>query len=360
VPKPILHQVIIGAMIGDAITDEAFLIRRWLHEMGFDSEIFAESIHPDLEGDVCPVSAYRPRSGETHLIYHHSIGCPTADLMLNLPVRLIMIYHNITPPDFFNTLSPTLARQMRQGRAQLLALRARTDMAIADSGYNEHELREAGYTRSGVLPFALDQRFDVPPNVNVLTRLSSRSGPILLFVGRLVPNKRQEDLIKLLYFYRRIEPEACLILAGSPWPEQYARWLKELAEHLGLRDAVLFVGHIAQPDLLTAYYRAASVYASMSEHEGFGRPLIESMYLGLPVLAYTAAAVPDTMGGAGVLFRYKHYEALAEVVDLLVRDTAFRQRIIVRQRERAQLFLERAVRETWRHWLRNVLPEPMI
>jgi glycosyltransferase involved in cell wall biosynthesis len=93
----------------------------------------------------------------------------------------------------------------------------------------------------------------------------------------------------------------------------------------------------------------------MSEHEGFGKPFIESMYLDLPILAYAAGGVPDTLGGVGVLFHHKDYEALAEVVDILVRDVHLRQRIIARQRERVQMFLEPQVREVWESLLKTNL-----
>src|SRR5262249_30873453 len=148
---------------------------------------------------------------------------------------------------------------------------------------------------TGVLPISLDPaRYALPPNPELRARFEP-GGPLLLFVGRLVPNKRQEDLIKLLYFYRRIEPAARLLLAGDPWGPAYAQWLRELAAYLGLQEAVLFAGHISQADLVT-YYGLADLYVSMSEHEGFGKPLIESMYLGLPVLAYGATAVRGTLG----------------------------------------------------------------
>jgi glycosyltransferase involved in cell wall biosynthesis len=155
-------------------------------------------------------------------------------------------------------------------------------------------------------------------------------------------------LIKLLWYYRRIDPEARLFLVGPPWVPSYAEWLQELAEMLGLADAVVFTGHVSQQDLVT-YYRLADIYVSMSEHEGFGKPLIESMYFGIPVLAYAAAGVPETMGGTGVLFREKDYEALAELVDMFIKDEALRNRIIAR--ERVKEFLEPLVQQKWEQYL---------
>ena len=344
--KPVLHQVSVGATIGDAITDQAFMLRRWLREMGFVSEIFAEHIHPELEGEVRPIATYRPRPNERLVIYHHSIGSPTADLLMDLPVQLLLIYHNITPPEFFASIDPELTRQMVVGRQQLERLCRHTVLACGVSAYNEAELRAVGFGRTSVLPLALNEsEYRVAPDPLVMSR-NPKQGPCLLFVGRSVPNKRQEDLIKLLYFYRRIEQSARLVIVGSDWMPAYSRWLRDLAMDLGMADDVCFTGYVTQQQMVS-YYRLADLYVSMSEHEGFGKPFIESMYLGLPILAYAAAGVPDTIGQTGILFREKNYDAVAELIYILMHDKLLRVRIVARQQERVQVFLEPAVRKTW-------------
>lgn len=351
--KKVLHQFIIGASPGDAITDHALLLRKWLREDGFRSEIFAESIHPALAGQVRSYLDYRPSQPGEIVILHHSIGSDVVDYLLSLDVRFLLIYHNITPPEFLLKVDPVISKQLSRGRAQLASLRARTVLGLADSPYNERELRSLGYPATGVLPIVLDEsQYRIDPNPVLLARYQGK-GPFLLFVGRLVPNKRQEDLIKLLYYYRRINPTARLFLVGSPWVPIYAEWLREFAKELGLEDAVIFTGHVSQRDMVT-YYRLADVYVSMSEHEGFGKPLIEAMYLGVPVLAYAAAAVPDTLGDAGVLLRHKHYEAIAEFIEMLRTDEGLRSRLIDKQYRRAQDFLEPRVRQRWQEILAGV------
>ncbi len=349
-----LHQFIIGASPGDAITNYAQLLQRWIREEGFQSEIYAESIHPSLTGEIRPYHEYCPSQRGEVVILHHSIGSDLVDDLLKTELHFLVIYHNVTPPSFVQALDPALAVQLRRGREQLYALRERTVLAAGVSAYNEAELREAGFARTGVLPIALAPAdYTLEPNHTLLREY--RDGYVhLLFVGRLVPNKRQEDLIKLLYFYRRINPYSRLFLVGSPWVPAYADWLHELTEELDLAEAVVFTGHISQQDLVT-YYRLADVYVSMSEHEGFGKPLIESMYLGIPVIAYAGAAVPETLGGAGVLFHRKEFEALAELVDIVVKDEPLRQRIIARQRERVRTFLEPEVRRVWKRIISNIL-----
>ena len=353
--KPVLHQVTIGATIGDAISAHVFLLRRWLRELGFVSDIYAEHIHPDLKKEVFPIESYQPSSADAQVILHHSIGSAVVDRLLTLPGRFILIYHNITPPQFFNGVDQELVRQMEEGREQLLALQPRTSLALAVSPYNEVELQALGFSSTQVAPLVLDEsQYDFPSNPALQAQFEG-DGPLLLFVGRIVPNKRPEDLIKLLYYYRRIEPDAKLILVGGTWLPTYDHWLKDLAKDLGLEDALILTGHIPQQDMVTLY-RLADLYVSMSEHEGFGKPLIESMYLGLPILAYASSGVPGTMGKAGVLFHEKNYEVLAELVDILVRDAELRQKIIVGQRNEVARFLEPQVHQRFTAAIKAVQP----
>jgi glycosyltransferase involved in cell wall biosynthesis len=196
----------------------------------------------------------------------------------------------------------------------------------------------------------------MPSNAELVDRYGDKK-PIILFVGRLAPNKRQEDLIKLLYFFRRIHSRSHLLLVGSIHHRDYHGWLQELSKTLGIEDGVTFTGHVTQQDMVT-YYRLADVYISMSEHEGFGKPLIESMYLDLPLMAYASSAVPDTMGDAGILFHHKDYEALAEMADMLVAEAALRQRVLSQQKQRVHSFLEESVKEQLQQLLGqlNILP----
>jgi len=349
----VLHQFTEGAYIGDAVSDQAFLIQRWLRELGFVSELYAERIQPELAGRVLPAGEYRPRSVETCLIHHHAVGSIIAGRLMEIGLPQILIYHNITPPEFFEKTNPALADGLRRGRQQLAQMRPQTRLGLGDSAYNENELIALGYAPTGVLPIVLDESGFAAPSNEVTAAECAGRRPLLLFVGRFMPNKRQEDLIKLLYYLRRVRPEARLVLVGNTGNQEYVDWQRTLARDLGVEAAVCITGHISHEEMLT-YYRTADLYVSMSEHEGFGKPLIESMYCGLPVLAYASSAVPDTLGGAGVLFHRKDYEALAELVVLLLEDDELRRRIIERQFARVQSFLEPRVREQFVGYLRQL------
>lgn len=346
-------------MVGDATTDQALLIRRWLRELGFQSEIYAQYCHPFLENTVRPLARYRRHKRERLVIYHHAIGSTTADWLLESARPLILIYHNVTPPEYFAATDPALAQLLTKGRRQLAALRPYAVLALAASGYNESDLLSLGYPETAILPIVLDEsQYQMPLSAAITERYRKRR-PLLLFVGRLAPNKRQDDLIQLLCNYRRLQPEAHLVLVGSNLHRVYARWLRHLSESFGLGGAVTITGHVSQQELVS-YYKTADLFVSMSEHEGFGKPLIESMYLGVPVLAYASSAVPATLGQAGVLFHHKQFEALAEIAELLISNAGLRNQIIETQLERSMVFTASRVKQRWNMYLENlgVLGQP--
>jgi L-malate glycosyltransferase len=340
---PTLHQALVGVNPHDAITDQALLMRRWLRAAGYHSDIYAYHIHDDLTSEVKSLPAYWPTAVEKHLIWHHSIGSEAVDWVVEQPLPLIMVYHNITPAEFFTGIDPFWAAKMAQGRAQLTPLRAKTALGLADSAYNELELRELGYGATAVVPITFDPaEYDIPVDEPLAADLR-RGGPLFLFVGRLTPNKKQEDLLKFFYYYRRIEPSARLAVVGDHWLPGYVNWLRALADLLELGDALSLPGRVS-PQQLVTYYRAADLYLSMSEHEGFGKPYIESMYAGLPVMAYAAASTPYILGETGVLFYRKEYPLLAETAHLLLQDKELCGRLAARQKAHLSQFLEPASR----------------
>lgn len=348
--QTMLHQFVTGASAGDAITMHTLHIQRWLRSMGFVSEIYAEFIDESMGDEVRPLATYRRARNEHLAIYHHSLGSNVASFLQNLSIKLLLIYHNVTPPEFFSHISAAWAHRAQQGQTQLHQLRSQTCLALADSPFNEQDLITSGYKVTGVLPITLTPAdYDLPSLPHLAAELQI-DGPNLLFVGRLAPNKKQADLVKLLYYLKRMRPGARLFLVGDRWTVGYDRWVEKLAAEFGLTESVILTGKVSQQEMVT-YYRTADLYISMSEHEGFGKPLIESMYLGLPVLAYACTSVPDTLGGASVLFRQKDFAGLAELVDILLTDKLLCQRLISRQKQRVQAFFEPQVEETFGRYL---------
>ncbi|MCB0075974.1 MAG: glycosyltransferase family 4 protein [Anaerolineales bacterium] len=352
-PPPI-DQFIDSAHPTDAITGYALLLQKWLHEAGIGSTLYARTIAPSMRRVAQPLHRDRGGAGRVAL-YHHSIGSPIVDHLLAQDGPLVVIYHNVTPPAFVADSNPALAAKLLAGQQQLQPLAQHAILGVAVSAFNEADLRGANFRQTCLLPLALSEAaFDQPPLPAILRRFAD--GEWVLFVGRIVPNKRQEDLVKLLHHLRKRRPRARLALVGEGWDPTYQRWLQQQIKGLGLDDAVWLAGRLSQAELVNCF-RAASLYLSMSEHEGVGLPLIEAMHLGLPVLAYAADGVAETVGEGGVLFHRKELAALAELVTLLLDDAALRRQLIAAGQRRAADFSEAAVRRQFMALLRMVKGE---
>ncbi|MFH1485562.1 MAG: glycosyltransferase family 4 protein, partial [Chloroflexota bacterium] len=318
---PNVHQIMEAAMPGDAVFNMATAIRTWLKGHGNDSHILANHIAPSLKSHALPYNRGRLRPGDI-LLYHYALSTEVSSYVTAqkaLGVKTVLLYHNMTPARYFRYEDPLLYKQLQNGQQELSTLRDSVDLAVAMSDFSKVELSALGYRNIAVLPAVIiDEKYEVPPDPDVLKRWGD-GRTILLFVGRIAPNKKQEDLIKAFYFYKRINPHSSLLLVGALGTTQvYYRWVQELAEYLKLSD-VHFCGHVTQSEL-NAYYKVADVFVSMSEHEGFGVPLVESMHFGIPVIAYKATAVPETLGEAGIMVKRKDFPVIAELIDMLVSD----------------------------------------
>jgi glycosyltransferase involved in cell wall biosynthesis len=274
-------------------------------------------------------------SPETVCLFHFAIGSGAGRLIKDAPDRLVLRYHNITPPEFFAGYLPHLARQCHQGRRELQAFAPRADLALGVSEFNRRELAAAGFRRTAVVPVPLDLDALAAGPVSAAVRALYGDGRTnLLFVGRVIPNKKIEDLLRLFAVYQRsIDPASRLLLVGDHWGyEPYLLRLSELARALAVED-VVFTGQV-EDDELRAYYSVGSAYLSMSEHEGFCVPLLEAMAFGLPVVAFDAGAVSETLGGAGVLLGDKQPEVAAEIVHRVVKDDSTRRSVLEGQARR--------------------------
>lgn len=353
-----VHQVMEAAMPGDAVFNMAVAIRAWLREHGHHSSLMANHVDPSLRGQVISYTRSRLRPGDV-LLYHYALAAEVSAFVAAQKAaggRTVLLYHNMTPARYFRHEDPMLYEQLRNGRRELQGLRETVDLAVAMSDFSKAELSGLGYQNVVVLPAViLDSKYEITPDAKVLKQWS-RGGTNLLFVGRIAPNKKQEDLIKVFYFYKRINPGSNLLLVGALGTTQvYYRWLRELVDYLQLSD-VFFCGHVTQSEL-NAYYRVAGVFVSMSEHEGFGVPLVESMYFGVPVIAYQAAAVPETLGEAGMLVKRKDYAVIAELINQVVSDRELREAIVNAQKRRLEAFRMEAVQEAFWSYLSPLLAD---
>lgn len=332
----IVNQWVPAAHRGDAIGDSARRVRQMLRDAGHHSDIFALTIDDVLRDDVRPFSEPTSRTGDI-TIFHFALPSPMTTAFASLGGVRILQYHNITPASFFAPYDPQLFRLAALGRQELKSLVGHVDLALGDSDFNRRELEELGFAPTGVFPIAVDtDRLTRAPRSPALEKMLGDGLINILFVGRIVPNKRIEDHIRLAEHYKRyIDAYYRFIFVGryEGLPRYYNAVRAMILQYRMLPDRFLFPGAVTDQEL-AAYYRWADVYVSLSEHEGFCVPLVEAMAADVPVLAYAAGAVPETLGGAGIVFAPKDLEFAAEMVASLVYDRGVRTEIIQGQRRR--------------------------
>jgi glycosyltransferase involved in cell wall biosynthesis len=321
---------------GDAIGDTAFHMKKFLNAQGFVSKIYCLDRDPGLEDDSRLFESFPvPESGDVTLL-HFALPSPLTPAFARLPGRKVLLYHNITPEHFFAPYSPEMARISRLGRDELRTLASVTDLALADSEYNRRELEAAGFSHTAVFPLFVDFTKYRKRASRFMTELFRDDRLNILFVGRIVPNKRIDELIKVVFYYKKyISPLVRLIVVGKTTSlPKYHEALTRLADEFYLKpEEVCFTGHIPDDEMF-ALYQASDVFLSLSEHEGFGLPFIESMVFDLPILAFACTAVPFTLGGSGVLMRTKPVERVAELVHIVATDDSLKNKILERQRIR--------------------------
>ena len=336
----IINQWVPAAHRGDAIGDSARRVRDLLRRQGHQSDIFALTIDDDLREEVRPFPDPSARSGAI-TIFHFALPSPMTEAFASLRGLRVLQYHNITPASFFAPYDAQLFRLAALGRQELRSLVGRVDLALGDSEFNRRELDELGFAPTGVMPIAVNtERLTTAPNRPALEKILGDGLINILFVGRIVPNKRIEDHIRLAEMYKRyIDSYYRFIFVGryDGLPRYHAMVRALIVQYRMLPERFVFTGGVPDDDL-AAYYRGADAYVSLSEHEGFCVPLVEAMAADVPVLAYAAGAVPETLGGAGVLFAPKDLEFAAEMLGTLVYDRPVRERVLEGQRRRLRDF----------------------
>ena len=322
---PMLHR-------HDAVGEHTRSLRDLLVASGVPSRIYTEIPDPATTHETRP---YREYEGDAEpgdiLVYQFATRSLMADWLTARDEPLVINYHSITPPRYFEPWNNGIARLQVGAQYELALMAPRAALGVAVSEFDAEELRQAGCVRTTVIPVANVAVPPVAPDPVMLDRLRRRSpggGARWLSVGRLAPNKSHQHTIAALFVARAsADPGATLTIVGSPSETSYASALRRFARSLGLADAVDFVSGLRDAEL-AAYYRAADVLVMLSEHEGFGVPLVEAMAHGLPVVAYDAGAVREVLDGAGVLLDHKGPRRVAQAVADLMSTSAERERLV--------------------------------
>ena len=351
----IVEQFLPNLHYGDAVGNSTLALHRFLLAQGVESRVVAMECDAAIRDQAILFRDYRPDTASLKIL-HFAIPSPLSDFFLELEGKKAMIYHNITPSRFFVGLSDPLVRITAAGREQLKKLDRCFDLAIGDSTYNADELRELGFANVRVFPLLVNlQDYDQPYNRAYLELLKNERKNIL-FAGRISPNKKIEDLIKTVFFYKKyISPAVRLVVAGNTNSlPKYTIALQDLASRFHLTgEDVFFTGHLPQDEFL-AVYRLADVFLSMSEHEGFCLPLLESCYFQVPVLAFDAAAVAETLDGAGILFNDKDPARVSGLIEQVLEKEPLRQRLRAQAAQRIGRYRKQAAAENLLAMLRQL------
>ncbi len=343
-----IDQILPAFHRGDAIGDTALHIKKFLKSKGFSSHIYSLTIDDELldEADFFP--NFPKTNSSDIVIFHFALPSPLTDEIKKMQAKKIMIYHNITPAEFFADYSAEMTRITIEGRKQLSSLAEFIDLSLADSEFNRQELEALGFRNTAVFPLFVDfNRYNKKENP-FIKKLFDDERINILFIGRIVPNKKIEDNIKVLFYYKKyISPLVRLIVVGktTSLPEYYYSLIRLADEFLLTNEDIVFTGHVLDEELI-AYYRIADVFLSLSEHEGFCLPLIESMFFDVPIIAYNCTAVPYTLGNAGILVSTKEVSFLGELIHYLVSNKEFREKIINSQRKRLEEFRKQDLGKT--------------
>jgi L-malate glycosyltransferase len=338
-----VDQVIPSLASRDAIGVHTMNLRDGLRAAGIHSDIYYGSFTPDVAHEGRPVIELGRAGRDRWLLYQASIGSPVYDILSARSEPKLVNYHNITPAGLLREWEPAVAYEASLGRTQLARLAPQSSFAVADSAFNESELVALGYSGTAVVPLLIDMQVKSPsPDPALAAALEARrareGGADLLYVGKISPHKAPHDLVKMLEVLRMtVDPAARLHLVGSPLGETYEPALRSFVSELGLDPVVNFAGSVSGAEL-EAYFQAADVFVMASDHEGFCVPLGEAMGHGVPIVAYGVTAVPETVGGAGLVLPDKSPALFAAAVGRVLGDAQLRAVLSAAGRERAAGF----------------------
>ena len=330
-----VHQFVPTLIQGDAIGDYTLWVREKLLEKNIQSEIFVGVENNETQNIT---HSFGEMEGLTHpskntlLLYHVAQASTCAQFILDRTEPLALIFHNFTPPEQLINWDGALADDLMRAERELKQLAERAQIAICDSSYNASALNKLGLINTSVVPLPI--RINKPVSV-----VKPSNDPTILFVGRIAPNKAFQDIIAAAALLRTKIPNVKVRFVGDTSFTSYYSYLTKLVTQLALEDAVTFTGRVTETQLAKEYL-SAQVFCCLSDHEGFGVPILEAMKLGLPVIAYNAAAVPETLGSAGLLIDNKSPTMVATAIERVMTDQNLSKSMISAGEQRAAIFSE--------------------
>ena len=344
---PRIIQLVSSLNFGDAVGNDALAIKHMLEGAGYATAIFTFAVHPKIkEENVYNIDLLPELTEDDIIIYHYASEDGFQKLIEETAAKVVLRYHNVTPPEFFHGYDEKAETITRKGLAQIKSMRDAIDYGMVDSEQNKKDLEQMGYecpisVVSILIPF---KDYEQQPDLDVVNGYSDGNTNIVFF-GRIVPNKKFEDVIACFAAYKKkYDPAARLFLVGNyQETDAYYQHLQEYIKECGVEN-VIFPGHIAFRTIL-AYYKIADLFLCMSEHEGFCVPLVEAMFFETPIVAYASTAIPGTLGGSGVLVESKEPERVAEKIHQVIEDEQYKNEIVKEQKKRLQDFSYENIKE---------------
>jgi L-malate glycosyltransferase len=336
------------------VTNQALAYARMMRSWGIEGDVYASVVVPELKRTVHSASQLAGSLERDDLVViHYTVHTRGLEEVLDLPQRKLLIYHNVTPPELLWDFEPFVAARCAVGRERLADYAGRVDAIATATRFNAADLIDAGFDNVTVVPnLYLFERDRLVPTADGGRFADGKRN--IIFVGRLAPNKRQDEVIQAFALYQRHrEPHSRLILAGGIGAAPYRESLEHLAQAMGARDVVL-TGAIPQP-ALNAAYAASSVFVCMSDHEGFCLPVLEAFHFGLPVIAHRAGGVPEVAGDAAILLDDKDLPTIAELIDLCVREQPLRAELARRGEQRLAAYAPERTEQAMRELFESLL-----
>ncbi|WP_270816622.1 glycosyltransferase family 4 protein [Hungatella effluvii] len=350
-------QILSSLSPGDGVGNDCIAIKRALLERGYDTCIYAENISPKLpKGTAIKMKRLPQLEDDDIVIFHLAIGTDLNFKIDKINGIKVLRYHNITPPSFFRRYNRSAQNACSYGYEGVKYLSDKMDYGLIVSEYNRQDLIRMGYRcEMNIMPILIAfPDYEKEPDWELINKY--KDGRInIVFTGRINPNKKQEDIIRTFYLYKKYyNSDARLFLVGSyQGMELYYERLQHYVDRLGVKD-VYFTGHIPFSQIL-AYYHLADAFLCMSEHEGFCIPLVEAMYFNVPIIAYKSSAIGDTLAGTGILLKEKDYLIAAGWLNRLASDDILRENIIEKQRLRLADFQYETVKKQLYQFLDKII-----
>lgn len=336
-----VHQIVNCLTPGDAVSNYVLYLQNLLRGAGFKSEIFADVIAREYDNICRPIDDYLDfDSPEKMLFAHYSIASRGMLGLLEFRAKKVLFYHNVTPYHYWTEINSLAAFHCLRGRTDLFRIIPHVQYGIAFSDFSLRDLHQSGLKRTALLPLSLDVgRIKSPPDKLTLAAYESEQ-PRILMVGRVVPNKKLEEAIRIV----SLLPDVRLIIAGS-WENSVSYYyaLRDFARSLKVKCD--FLGSISQ-EQLTALYQIADVLLVLSEHEGFCMPILEAFHYNLPVIAYAAAAIPETAKDGAILFKDRDCQLAANLISRVLKDDKIRYKLQIQGREVLRQHQQFPVKET--------------